>query len=71
MDQTLEYLINKIEDRRRSIEISLGDGAAKDYSNYQYSVGNIQGLLTVKYIIQDLAKRMESSEDEWSNTHNE
>ena len=64
MDQTLEYLINKIEDRRRSIEISLGDGAAKDYSNYQYSVGNIQGLLTVKYIIQDLAKRMESNEDE-------
>jgi hypothetical protein len=64
MDQTLEYLINKIEDRRRSIEISLGDGAAKDYSNYQYSVGNIQGLLTVKYIIEDLAKRMENDEDE-------
>jgi hypothetical protein len=64
MDQTLEYLINKIEDRRRSIEISLGDGSAKDYSNYQYSVGNIQGLLTVKYIIEDLAKRMENDEDE-------
>ena len=64
MDQTLEYLINKIEERRRSIEISLGDGAAKDYSNYQYSLGNIQGLLTVKYIIEDLAKRMENDEDE-------
>ena len=64
MDQTLEYLINKIEERRRSIEISLGDGAAKDYSNYQYSVGNIQGLLTVKYIIEDLAKKMENGEDE-------
>ena len=45
MDETLEYLVKKIEDRRKEIEISLGDGAAKDYASYQYSVGNIQGLL--------------------------
>ena len=64
MEPTLEYLIDKIEERRRSIEISLGDGAAKDFSQYQYSVGNIQGLLTVKYIIEDLAKKMENGEDE-------
>ena len=56
--------MKKIEERRIDIERSLGDGAAKDYASYQYSVGNIQGLLTVKYIIQDLAKRMESNEDE-------
>ena len=64
MNETLEYLIKKIEERRRSIEISLGDGASKDFAQYQYSVGNIQGLLTVKYIIEDLAKRLENDEDE-------
>ena len=64
MDETLEYLIKKIEDRRRDLEISLGDGAAKDFASYQYSVGNIQGLLTVRYIIEDLAKRMENADDE-------
>lgn len=64
MDETLEYLIKKIEDRRKDIEVNLGDGSAKTYDQYQYSVGNIQGLLTVKYIIQDLAKRMENAEDE-------
>ena len=64
MDETLEYLIRKIEERRKEIEISLGDGSAKTYDQYQYSVGNIQGLLTVKYLIQDLAKRMENAEDE-------
>ena len=64
MDETLEYLIRKIEERRRDLETSLGDGAAKDFASYQYSVGNIQGLLTVRYIIQDLAKRMENAEDE-------
>jgi len=64
MDSTLEYLIQKIEERRREIETSLGDGAAKDYASYQYSVGNIQGLLTVKYIVQDLAKRMMEGNDE-------
>ena len=64
MDSTLEYLIDKIEGRRRDIETSLGDGAAKDYASYQYSVGNIQGLLTVKFIIQDLAKRQMEDDDE-------
>jgi hypothetical protein len=64
MDETLEYLIRKIEERRRDLEISLGDGAAKDFSAYQYSVGNIQGLLTVKYLIEDLAKRMENADNE-------
>ena len=44
MDETLEYLIRKIEERRKEIEISLGDGSAKTYDQYQYSVGNIQGL---------------------------
>jgi hypothetical protein len=63
MDETLEYLINKIEERRTDLERGLGDGAAKDYASYQYSVGNIQGLLTVKYIILDLAKRMESDDE--------
>ena len=64
MDETFEYLIRKIEERRRDLEISLGDGAAKDFASYQYTVGNIQGLLTVRYIIEDLAKRMENHEDE-------
>jgi hypothetical protein len=64
MNETLEYLIRQIEERRKSIERSLGDGSAKDYPSYQYLVGNIQGLLTIKYIIEDLAKRMESGEDE-------
>ena len=64
MDETLEYLIRKIEERRRDLETSLGDGAAKDFASYQYSVGNIQGLLTVRYIIEDLAKRMENADDE-------
>ena len=64
MDETFEYLIRKIEERRRDLEISLGDGAAKDFASYQYTVGNIQGLLTVRYIIEDLAKRMENADDE-------
>ena len=64
MDETLEYLMKKIEERRIDIERSLGDGAAKDYAQYQYSVGNIQGLLTAKFLIQDLAKRQLEGDDE-------
>ena len=63
MDSTLEYLIAQIEERRKSLIDSLGDGAAKDYAAYQHSVGVLRGYQTVQGIIYDLAKRMELSDE--------
>ena len=64
MDQTLELLLSQIDDRRRTVLLSLGDGAAKDFASYQNMVGFIRGLSTVESIIRDLAKRMETYDDE-------
>lgn len=59
MNESLEYLMSQIEERRKLILESLGDGAAKDFGSYQQSVGLVRGLLTAQSLIADLAKRME------------
>ena len=63
MDPTLELLMSQIEDRRKQVIESLGDGAAKDYASYQNAAGYVRGLLTVQGLILDLAKRMENDDD--------
>lgn len=63
MDSTLEHLMEQIEEQRKAIIESLGDGAAKDYSAYQQAVGMVRGLLTAQSLIADLAKNMENFDD--------
>jgi hypothetical protein len=63
MNDTLEHLMSQIEERRKVIIESLGDGAAKDYAAYQQAVGMVRGLLTAQSLIADLAKNMESMND--------
>ena len=64
MDQTLELLLSRIDDQRKTVLINLGDGAAKDFASYQNMVGYIRGLSVAESLIKDLAQRMETFEDE-------
>lgn len=63
IDQTLELLMSQIEEKRKQMIESLGDGVAKDYASYKEAAGYIRGLLTVQSMIADLAKRMETDDD--------
>jgi hypothetical protein len=63
MNESLEYLMSQIEERRKAIIESLGDGSAKDFGAYQQSVGMVRGLLTAQSLIADLAKNMENFDD--------
>jgi hypothetical protein len=63
MNETLEYLMSQIEERRKAIIESLGDGAAKDFGAYQQAVGMVRGLLTAQSLIADLAKNMEKMDE--------
>jgi hypothetical protein len=63
-DQTLNYLVNKLNDQRRDLIDFISQGSVKDFSEYQKICGVIQGLDTAKQIITDLADRMENTEDE-------
>lgn len=61
--EPLEYLSDQIEEQRKSIVESLGDGAAKDYASYQLSVGVVRGLLIAQNLIATLQKNMENSDE--------
>jgi hypothetical protein len=63
MNDSLELLMSQIEEKRKQMLDSLGDGAAKDYASYQNATGYIRGLLTVQGMIADLAKRMETFDE--------
>ena len=64
MDQTLELLLSRIDEQRKTVLMNLGDGAAKDYASYTNMTGYIRGLSVAESIIKDLAQRMETFEDE-------
>jgi hypothetical protein len=63
MDSTLEHLITQLEEQRKSIIESLGDGSAKTFEDYKQSVGMVRGLLTAQSLISDLAKNMENYDE--------
>lgn len=63
MDSTLEHLHNQLEEQRKSIVESLGDGSAKTFDEYKQAVGMVRGLLTAQSLIADLAKNMENFDD--------
>lgn len=59
----LELLMEQVEERRKDIIESLGDGAAKDYAAYQNAVGVVRGLLTAQSLIAALQKNLEESNE--------
>tara|TARA_R110000772_G_scaffold34106_1_gene82949 strand:- start:4118 stop:4312 length:195 start_codon:yes stop_codon:yes gene_type:complete len=63
IDQALEHLVNNIEEERKAIIDSLGDGSAKDYAQYQNAVGKLRGLLIAQIHIKNLAQHMENDDE--------
>ena len=60
----LDVVIKEIEERRESIAQALISGSAKDYSEYKFMTGEIQGLSRAHAFITDLVRKMERDEDE-------
>ena len=63
IDKYLDHLIQKLNEQIRSLEESLGGGAAKDYAEYQNVCGQIKGLLSMRYEMSDLKQRLENSDE--------
>ena len=61
--QIIELLSKKYTEEIRSIEESLGAGAAKDYAEYQNLCGVIRGLLTAQREINDLLRKLKDHDD--------
>jgi len=63
MNEMLELLASQIEEQRKQILESLGDGAPRSYDEYRYTVGMVRGLLMAQRSILDLAKNMENADE--------
>lgn len=63
MDKALEIIVDKICDKRVQIADALVNGSAKDFAEYRALCGEVRGLLTAQSYIEDLARRMEQSDD--------
>ena len=61
--KVLDLLKSKIEEQRKRIVESLGDGAAKDYADYQNKCGVALGLFTALAEINDLAQKMKDYDE--------
>ena len=63
-NQTFEYILSKLDDRKAEIQEFVAQGSIKDFPEYQRLCGTIQGLVFARELINDLAKRLETNDDE-------
>lgn len=62
--QLIEYLISKLDIRRQELQEFVAQGGVKDFPEYQRLCGTIQGLVFATELTNDLAKRLESNDDD-------
>ena len=60
----LDHLFNKLSAREKEVAASMGDASCKDFAEYKYLCGVIQGLRLAKMEIQDLVQRYEEFEND-------
>ena len=63
-ERVLDLLKSKIDEHRKRIVESLGDGVAKDYADYRGMCGVIKGLRTAQYELNDLLRKIKDDDDE-------
>lgn len=58
-----DVVLKDIEERRDVIAQALISGAAKDFPEYKYMSGEIQGLSLAHAFITDLVRKMETNDE--------
>ncbi len=63
MTTAFNVVIKEIEERRDSIAQALISGSAKDYAEYKFMTGEIQGLSRAHAFVTDLVRKMEDQDE--------
>ena len=63
VQQTLNLVVQRIDEKVKQLEDALGAKAARSYDEYCGMCGEITGLLTARRYITDLTKNMENSDE--------
>lgn len=59
-----EYLLKEYKDRIAVLSDALASGGAPSYEAYQYTCGQIRGLEAACFVISDLKRQLENSDNE-------
>ena len=63
IEKYLDRVVNQLDEKVGRLQEAVGAGSAKDFSEYQKMCGEVQGLLTARLYIRDLAKNVEDSDE--------
>lgn len=63
MDKTLDYLMKEFQERITALADAAARGNCRDFEEYKYVCGQIRGLEAACVVIEDLTKRLETSDD--------
>ena len=56
----IDLIIEEIQKRVGQIQDDLGAGVAKDYPEYRYICGALNGMLAVKRYVEDIKSNLEN-----------
>ena len=57
-------LDNKFESRKQMLISALAEGAAKDFAEYQYIVGQVRGLAAAQMELTDLSQTLKEKDED-------
>lgn len=56
----IDLILSEITKRVEQVQDDLGANSAKDYPEYRYICGNINGMLAVKRYVEEIKSNMEN-----------
>ena len=59
-----EYLLKEYKERIGMLSAALAAGNAGSFEDYRYTCGQIRGLEAACFVIEDLKRQLENSDDE-------
>jgi hypothetical protein len=63
IDKALDHLMSQINDKVTQLQEAMADDNAKDFAEYKKMCGEVKGLLTARFYITDLQKRLTQEND--------
>ena len=59
-----EYLLKKYKERMEILSEALSSGGVTSYDEYRYTCGQIRGLQAACFVIEDLKRQLEQSDND-------
>lgn len=63
-DTVLSLLVKELDQQAKQLEVAMVGGNFKTFEDYKYAAGQYRGLMVARNRVQDLATKLENSDDE-------